>query len=72
MFLVKSEKVRIATRQDTVNRKLYEVEGTYGRAYVTWIADMTTSDGDACPIVIFLLRSDLTRNHGVENLFLLS
>ena len=39
------------------------------RAYIAWIADAATSDVDACTIGILLLRSDLTHNHGVANLF---
>ena len=53
------------TRQSTVNHELDEVEGTCGRAYIFWITDVATIDGDACKIGIFLLRSDLTHNHGV-------
>ena len=56
-------------RQDTVNHEADEVEGTCGRADVAWIEDVTTSDVDACLNGIFLLRSDLTHYHGVENLF---
>ena len=36
-------------------------------AYVACISDAATSDGDACPIEIFFLRSDLTHNYGVVN-----
>ena len=68
-FKLKSYKARIATRQDTINNELEEVEGTCGRAYVAWIVDAATRDGDACPIGVFLLRSDLTHNHGVEIFF---
>ena len=57
------------TRQGTVNHELDEVEGTCLCAYVTWISDAATSDGDACPIGIFLLMFDLTHKHGVANFF---
>ena len=53
--------------QDTFNYKLDEVEGTCGRAYISWIVDAATSDGDACTIGIFLLRSDLIHKHGMAN-----
>ena len=46
-----------------------KVEGTCGRAYIAWITDAATSDGDLCMIGILFLRSDLTHNHGMENLF---
>ena len=64
---VKAEKARISTIQDTVNHELDEVEGTCGRTYISGIIDAATSNGDACTIGIFLLRSDLTHNHGVAN-----
>ena len=44
-------------------------KGTCGPAYIAWIADAATIDGDACTIGILFLRSDLTHNHGVENFF---
>ena len=69
VFLVKADKVRIVTRQDTFNHELEEVEGTGGHAYILWIADAATSDGDTCTIGVFLLMSDLIHNHGVEDLF---
>ena len=69
VFKVKVDKVRIVTRQYIVNHELDEVEGTCGRAYAAWIAYAATSDGDVFPIGIFLLRSDLTHHHGVENFF---
>ena len=69
VFFVKSEKSRITTRKDTVNYELDEVEGTCGSAYISGIIDAATSNDDACMIGIFLLRSDLTHNHGVVNLF---
>ena len=68
-FCVKAYKSRIATIQYTVNHDLVEVDGTCGRAYIAWITDVATSNSDACTIGIFLLRSDLTHNHGVENFF---
>ena len=70
-FKVKSDKARIATIQDTVNEELDEVEGTCGRAYIAWVADLDTSDCDACLIGILLLRFYLTYHHGVANCFLL-
>ena len=57
------------TRQDTINCEIDKVEGTCGRAYISGITYSATSDNDACTIGIFLLRSDLTHNHGVENFF---
>ena len=68
-FSIKSDKARIAKIQDTVNHELDKVEGTCVRAYVAWIAYAATSNDDVCTIGIFLLRSDLTHNHGVENIF---
>ena len=59
--------MRIATRQDTVNNKLDQVKRTCGRAYIAGIKYADASYGDACTIGIFLLRSDLTYNHGVAN-----
>ena len=59
----------IATRHDTAINELDKAEGTCGSAYIDWIADAATSDGDACTIGILLLRSDLTHNNGVANLF---
>ena len=58
-------------RQDTVNHEIEQVNITCGSAYIARITDSVASYGDACTIGIFLLRSDLTHNHGVEN-FLLS
>ena len=49
--------MRIATRQDTVNDD------------IAWVEYLATSDGDACPIGILILRFDLTYNHGVANFF---
>ena len=57
------------TRQNTLNDELDEVEGTCGRAYIAWVEDLATSNGDVCPIGILLLRFDLTYNHGVANFF---
>ena len=56
VFCVKAEKAQIATRQDIVNYAIDEAEGTYGRAYIAWITDAATSNGDACTIGIFHLR----------------
>ena len=61
--------MRIATRQNTVNYELDKVEGTCWRAYISWVADLATRYGDACPIGILLLRFDLAYNHGVTNFF---
>ena len=68
VFCVKADKARISTRQDTVNHEIDQVEITCRRAYISGITDTAASYGDACTIGIFLLRSDLTQNHGVENL----
>ena len=57
------------TRQKTFNYELDEVDGTCWRAYIAWVADLSTRDGDACPIGILFLRFDLTYNHGVTKLF---
>ena len=59
----------IATRQETVNNKIDELEGTCGRTYISWIAYADNSNSDACTIGILILRSDLTHNHGMENFF---
>ena len=56
-------------RQDTVNHDIDNFKGTCGCAYFSWISDVATSNGDMCKLGIFLLRSDLTHNHGVEILF---
>ena len=69
VFCVKTDKARIETRQETVNHELDEVQGSCGRAYIPWITDAATINSNACMIGIFLLRSDLTHNHGLENLF---
>ena len=69
VFKVKAYKAHIATRKDTVNDESEEVEVTCGHAYIDWVADLDTRDGDACPIGILLLRFDLTYNHGVADLF---
>ena len=66
-FCIKSDKARIATRQNTVNQDIENVEGTCGRAYIVWIKDAANSDCYECKIGIFLLGSDLTHNYGVEN-----
>ena len=42
------------TRHDTVNDKIDEVEGTCGRAYIAWVEDLATRNGDACTIGILL------------------
>ena len=68
-FEVKAGELRIPPRQDTVNHELDKVEGNCGCDYVAWIADAATSNGNSYPIGIFLLRSDLTHNHGVANFF---
>ena len=68
---VKSDKVRIATKQDTVNNDFYRVKRTCVRAYISETTNAAASYGNACTIGILILRSDLTHNHGVEN-FLLS
>ena len=69
VFYVKADKARIFLRQDTVNHDLDEVEVTFGCAYIAWVVDGDTRDSDTCTIGILLLRSDLTHNHGVANLF---
>ena len=66
---IKADKARITTRQDTINHELDKVEGTCGRAYIAWITDVATSDGDAYTIGILFLRLDLTHNHGVKFFF---
>ena len=66
-FCVKADKVRIATRQDTVNNKLDQVKRTCGHAYIAGITDTTNSYGDVCTIEIFLLRSYFTHNCVVAN-----
>ena len=67
---VKSYKVRIATRQDTVNNELDQIERTCGRAYISGITYAADSYCDAYTIGMFLLRSDLTHKYGVANLLL--
>ena len=62
---INAYKARIATIQDTVNHKLDKVKRTCGHADISRIIDAAASDGDACMIGIFLLRSDFTHNHGV-------
>ena len=57
------------TRHETVNNELCEVEGTCGHDYIAWIIDAANSGGDVFTVGIFLLMSDLTHNHGVENFF---
>ena len=69
VFKVKSDKAHIATRQNTVNDELYNVEGTCWCTYISRVAYLTTSDVDACLIGILLMRFDLAYNHGVTNLF---
>ena len=65
---VKADKSLIATRQENINNDLDQVKRTCGRAYIAEIIDPVARYGDACTIGILLLRSDLTHNHGVENL----
>ena len=55
VFCVKSEKARIATRQDNVKHEIDEVEVTCGRAYISRITNAATSNGDACTIGVFRL-----------------
>ena len=69
-FCVKVDKVRIATTQDTVNHEIDQVDRTCGCAYISGIIDSASGNGDVYTISIFLLRSDFTHNHGVENLIL--
>ena len=57
------------TRQNTVNDDLDEVEGTCWSIYISGEVDLATSNGDVCPIGIFLMRFDLAYNHGVKNFF---
>ena len=64
---VKADKVCIATRQDTVNYELEQVERTCELAYTSGITYVASRYGDVCTIGIFLLMSDLTHNHGVAN-----
>ena len=71
VIFVKSEKVRIAARQNTVNRDLDQVNRTCGRAYIDGIIDAAASGSDACTIGIFLLRFYFKHNHRAET-FLLS
>ena len=66
---LKAYKARIATQDGTVNHELDEVEGTYGRAYISVITYAAASVSDACTIGIFLLRSHFTPYHGLENFF---
>ena len=61
--------MRIATIQNTVNDEFDEVEGTGWRTYIARVANLATSDGDVCSIGIFLMRFNLSDNHGVKNLF---
>ena len=67
VFCVKTDKARIETRQETVNHELDQIKRTCGRSYISKITDAAARNGDACTIGIFLLRSDFTNNHGVEN-----
>ena len=66
VFKIKADKARIATRQKNVNDEFDEVEGTSWRTYIYGVANLTTSDGDACLIGILPMRFDLADNHGVE------
>ena len=68
-FLIKADKARIATIQNTVNDEFDEVERTGWRTYISGIAHLATVDGDACLIGISLMRFNLADNHLVTNLF---
>ena len=68
-FFIKAEKARILTRYNTVNDEFEEVEGTCWHTYIAGVENLATSDGDTCPIGIFLMRFDLADNHIVTNLF---
>ena len=67
VFCVKADKLCIATGQNTVNQELDQVKRTCGRAYISGTTNEAARYSDACTIGIFLLRSDLTHNHGVAN-----
>ena len=43
-FKIKSDKLRIATIQNTVNDEFDEVEGTGWRTYIARVANLATSD----------------------------
>ena len=49
--------------------KFDEVEGTGWRTYISGLVDLATSNVDACPIGIPLMRFNLADNHGVTNFF---
>ena len=56
-------------RQNTVNDEFDEVKWTGWRTYIPRVANVTNYYGDACSIVIFFVRFDLTYDHGVANFF---
>ena len=69
VFKIKADKARIATQKNTVNYDFDEVKGTGWRTYISGVANLTTSNGDACSIGILLMGFDLVDNHGVANFF---
>ena len=68
-FLIKADKARIATIQNTVNDEFDEVERTGWRTYIAEVANLATSDGYVCSVRIFLMRFNLPYNHGVKKKF---
>ena len=70
VFLIKGNKARVATRQNTVNDVFDDVDRTGWCTYIPGVANLTPCGGDARAIWILLVRFDLADNHGVSNFVL--
>jgi len=56
-------------REDTVELQLEEFKGRGVGANISWVANTTTSDGDAGTIRIVFTTSNFTHYHGVADFF---
>ena len=67
VFQIKRNKVRIATRQNAFNDNFDKVELSGWCTYIPRVANLTTCDGDARAIRVFLVGFDLEYYHGMAN-----
>ena len=66
---VDGAELRAFAREDTVELQLEEFKGWGVGANISWVTNMTTSDGDVGTIRIVFIRSNFTHYHGVADFF---
>ena len=66
---IKACKFCTFAREHTVDHEFDKLKGGRVGPCISWVADAIATDGDTCPIGIFLLGADLTHNRSVGDFF---